>query len=195
MTPTFPLALVVTWPSSTLSSPHPACSSLPPHHHQVGVMPPTEPYQEQNELGKRIKPRCINHHLHSARQQGNHSHDAWVPHCDPHRPHRLQAICKVITTKRAAVGPCHRPGHRARRCIRSEQCVIREVAARAASFTETRVPRQGRNLYPLPTNKRSVLKIRQPSPLSSLDMNKVGEAVAYMMDTGPPSSPCDDITL
>lgn len=26
-------------------------------------------------------------------------------------------------------------------------------------------------------------------------MNKVGEAVAYMMDTGPPSSLCDDITL
>lgn len=170
MTPTLLFAVVVIRPSSALPFlPVPSLLKLrcPASPSKSASCPPPKLYQEQNGLGR----GSITMHQSplpaskAARQQGNHSHDARAPNLTPSdhtdtKPYANQPT--VITTERAAAGPCQRPGHRARR---SEQCVIRKVAARAANFTESRVPRQDRNLYPFPTNDRRVLKTRQPSPI------------------------------
>lgn len=166
MTPTLLFAVVVIRPSSALPFlPLPSLHKLrcPASPSKSASCPPTKLYQEQNGLGR----GSITMHqspLPASKAARQPQPRCSGPQLDPTdytdtKPYANQPT--VITTERAAAGPCQRPGHRARR---SEQCVIRKVAARAANFTETRVPRQDRNLYPFPTNDRRVLKTRQPSP-------------------------------
>lgn len=184
MPPTLRLAVAVIRPSSALRFlPVPSLLKLrwPASPSQSASCPP--PNYTKNRMGwEEHQSRCISHHFQPARQQGNHRHDARAPNLTPAdytdtKPYANQPT--VITAERAAAGPCQRPGHRAHR---SEQCVVRKGAARAANFTETRAPRQDRNLYPFPTNDRRVLKPGNQAPLPSLGMNKVGEAVAWHQD-------------